>query len=652
MINTNLKTQVQARIDAITGATTLSELLRIQTQANGLGCNITLLTSEIQTRLTALNGGTSLTDLTIASLLAEGKADRAYYQVPFAVSAGDKLFIDAFGQVRRRKTDYVATAAPTLFGTAFSPLTPSAIPAGAVLATSDYSTAAGAILLANGNRMILRAVRVTSPTGTQLRAVVLNPLGAVLSEQTSPEIDGAGGLLFSDQASLKIIAIREVNANVFRLYVTTAPNAGDGFNSQLAYVTLTYNNVTHAVTVAAGAAVLNRGSGVQWAAPLMTVSQTELYVPLRDSSNRLYILNTSTSTATQVTTLSNTVTSINNGVSGGLWGLAVSSGNRLLVKVDAAISQALPANLTADGCFAATHSVELLSGRLWVSISGAGLVKLVSFTADYAGCTIYTVGSVATSASVATILKHNDTYTVGLTSGSVFAFTGTGAAAPTDFQPDAGFRLTDRENFTSPFALTGVFRRVVHNDVMVCTGAAFNSSSSARLIVLQVSPCEYMAYGTQVFATCLTAAAANGFAEVQLSSNTVVSPDAASTYSTKAHQNLLTTLAVRGPLDQIYRATASTGASVDPAARYSDKVLSKLNRADRSVLWNNVSTALDPGFTYVLSPGRFTAMTPHRRVELADGSAPSEVSVIEVDTAAVIVNIGTSLSLLSQQVTE
>lgn len=654
MINTNLKAQVQARIDAITGATTLSELLRIQTQANGLGCNTAPLTAQIEARLTALDSSTPLTDLTIAALLAEGKSDRAYYQVPFSVSAGDKLFINAFGQVKRRVTDAVAVLSAE-FPSNITTYTASAIPAGSLVAGTSQSAIAAAITLADGNVMVFRAFRTTTPADYRLRITVTNAAGnTVLSDQTTGFIDGNSGpnVVPSDAQTLRLVAIREQSANVFRVFCTTAPQSGDGFNSQLRYFTMTYNNVNHAVTVSSGAYVLERGTGIQWESSSSVVSQTEQYHLLRDSSNRLYVLNTATSTATQVATLATSVSAVTKSLAGGVWGAALSSGNRLLVRADTATSQALPANLTADGCFASGSRVEILSGRLWIAIVGT-LVKLVSFTADYTGCTIYTLGNIETSGNIGTILKDGDTYTVGLEGASVFAFTWTGASAPTDFRPDAGFRMTDRKNFTEPQELPNHFRRVNSSDVIFCTGAVFNGSqSTVRVMVLRVNADQYMAYLPQHFATCLTSAPANGFVEIELAPNTKVSPGATSTYSAKAHQNLLTVLTPRGPRDRVYQASPQDAGINGRMLSSKDLDLLNASVSENPVSLNNAAALLETDNTYVLSAAAFTVMTPIKRIFIPQGGSPGLVSVIDVQTAALFANINSSVSLLAQKVNE
>lgn len=110
MINSNLKTQVQARINAITGATTLAELLRIRQAAKGLNCDETLLNNEVTAKLNALSGATSLDDLVAAGVLTDGPAKVLHYQVPHAVMPGDDLWIDGLGLVTDRQYPYSAAA--------------------------------------------------------------------------------------------------------------------------------------------------------------------------------------------------------------------------------------------------------------------------------------------------------------------------------------------------------------------------------------------------------------------------------------------------------------------------------------------------------------------------------------------------------------
>lgn len=64
---TNLKTQVQGRIDAANSSTTLKDLLIIRKAAEGLGCNEASLDALITTALDAMSGATPLKDLLIGN---------------------------------------------------------------------------------------------------------------------------------------------------------------------------------------------------------------------------------------------------------------------------------------------------------------------------------------------------------------------------------------------------------------------------------------------------------------------------------------------------------------------------------------------------------------------------------------------------------
>jgi hypothetical protein len=68
---TNLKTQVQAKIDSATGATSLEDLLILRKAADGLDCNEINLDTLITAKLNAMNSATAPEDLLIGNRAAD-----------------------------------------------------------------------------------------------------------------------------------------------------------------------------------------------------------------------------------------------------------------------------------------------------------------------------------------------------------------------------------------------------------------------------------------------------------------------------------------------------------------------------------------------------------------------------------------------------
>ena len=62
-VTTQLKTELQSRINAVTGATSLPDLIKLRSAARGLQLNETPLNTQLTTRIAALSPATSLDDL-------------------------------------------------------------------------------------------------------------------------------------------------------------------------------------------------------------------------------------------------------------------------------------------------------------------------------------------------------------------------------------------------------------------------------------------------------------------------------------------------------------------------------------------------------------------------------------------------------------
>lgn len=70
VVTTNLETQVQARIDGLTGSETLEDLLLLSKATEGLGVNRASLDTAIETKISALNASSPLPDLLLAGKAA------------------------------------------------------------------------------------------------------------------------------------------------------------------------------------------------------------------------------------------------------------------------------------------------------------------------------------------------------------------------------------------------------------------------------------------------------------------------------------------------------------------------------------------------------------------------------------------------------
>ncbi len=647
MMNSNLKTQVQARINAITGATTLSELLQLQTQASGLGCDTTLLDAQIQSRLTAMNGATPLNDLTLGALLAQGGKGRAYYQVPFAVSKGDKLYIDAFGTVKQQKSVGNALISASAFLNEFGQLNHIPIPERSSVGGNDSNASGFVFLLSTGNWLIGRFYRESSSSGGTIRLIVVNSTFTQILTETKYDYTVSLGVAATGN---NLVGVREVSANTFRVYFqATEPSNGNYIH--LAYFSLAYNPTSHAVTGGAGAIVHSLSGGAQWAQKRIYLAQGDRYVSLADGTNRIYALDLQTGAVTNfasIGTAGSGDTQFDQANGTNVWGRVINAGIAILYRADTIATQALPSNLQADGCFGSSWSVRHIGGGRWLCLS-ATAIKLVKFNAAYTTAAIYTLDTAfqaPSSLNIATIVADGNNYTVGLGFGAstlsqVIAFTWDGDTAPTNYRPDAGFRVTDRANFVWPGSSSNhsMSHLITPSQKIVCTAKSDDTSNTSRLMVLRVDLSEYMPHETSVFATCLTAASSGQLAEIELTANTeVVGSAGIASYFGKLHQGLLTTLPVR--LNRV------------SAGRYA---YSEMSPADQSLFHRReLSVPLTQAYlvlpadtrTLFAASGDIALITPFTKYEFA----PAALGYVPVATRTICaVRTGSSPSIQAQE---
>lgn len=554
MMNSNLKAQVQARINAIAGATTLSELLQLQTQANGLGCDTTLLDAQIQSRLTAMNGSTPINDLTIGALLAQGGKGRAYYQVPFAVAKGDKLYIDAFGTVKQQKSAGNALISASAFTNEFGQIRHIPIPERTSVGGNDDHASGFVFLLSTGNWLIGRFYRESSSSGGTIRLMVVN--SAFTQILTETKYDYTANLSVSATGA-NLVGVREVSANTFRVYIqATEPSNGNYIH--LAYFSLAYNTTSHSVTGASGLIIHSLSGGAQWAQKRIYLTQGDRYVALTDGNNRVYVLDMQAATLTNYASIGAAGTGETQFDQAGgtnVWGRVINAGTAILYRADTIATQALPSNLQADGCFGSAWSVRHIGAGRWLCVSATAL-KLVKFNATYTTAAIYaldTAFQAPSSLNVATIVVDGNNYTIGIGFGTsalsqVIAFTWDGESTPTNYRADVGFRVTDRANFVWPGSSPNhsMSHVITPSQKIVCSTKVDDGSNVSRLAVLRVDLSEYMPHETSIFATCLTSAASGQLAEIELAANTEVAGAAGvASYFGKLHQGLLTILPVR-----------------------------------------------------------------------------------------------------------
>lgn len=542
-VNANYKTQVQARIDAVTGATPLSDLIKLQTAARGLACNIAPLAAQINARLSAAGGATPLTDLAMMGILAEGSSRYAYYTVPFVVDKGDRLFIDAFGAVTKEMSPATA-AAGNLFSinAGSSELAMFAsIPQRSVRSYSgDFLKATpGAVLqLANGNWMLVRSYRLSNGSNGSVVVQVLNPDCSAVLGQIVYDVSSAMSV-----SNMLIVGAYEVSANTFRVYFLHG--LGTSFYKAASFFTLAYNPTTHVVSASAGAAVFTASADASYTAQ-HSHRQGDRYILLRASDTstdirRLDMLNASApslsvSAGAQFDLPDHSATT-------NVWTRLVAGGTVTLLRLDGTDNISLPANLTADGCFGSSFAVRHIGQRRWLCASGS-VLKLVVFNAAYTTCSIFSLDAAfgATgSISIDAVIADGDRFYVGIQAALpvMISFVFNGVSAPTEYQKLGVPTLQVRQ-------ILDALRRsanVNSTDRVICSvGVPNTAGDQGWLVSLSVRASVYTGLRCRHFATCLTSAAAGQAAEVELSSGTEPAISTASTATVKRHQFLETKL--------------------------------------------------------------------------------------------------------------
>lgn len=546
-VSSNLKTRVQNKINAVTGSTTLPELLKLKKAAEGLGCDETALETQLQARLTAMGAGTESTDLLIGSKTS-GLAGRSYYTAPFDVSAGDVLYVDQLGGVRKANNSVEATALASqgfVYGSA-------SLVHGSFIQGAD-SAVALSYTLSNGNTLLI--VKGSSTSGN-LRYYVISATFKILS---SGNLDMAGAY---SGASQYYLGCFETAANTFRFYFITANTASEQ-QKAIAYKTVTYNTGTHLVSASASVSVLDDGYTfyANWASLFRGQRKSARYVPVQATSgvnSRFYILDMQSATLVRYTALDSTASATYQPMDmdlfsvGGEYAIVASSQVASRVcKIGSDVSAALPANVTS---FFPSNGASFLRRCItqgtWLIVANTGtpVIKLVKFNADYTSATVWDVfaslPAELDNISVTTISVFTDGTRYWVNTGPgrpVFSFTWDGVSAPTRATVETGFTSSDRVPFSSMTA-----QLVSASDQMIYTTCFLNQTQA----FIRFSPAELFPHAVTEFGTCMADALSGQPVEIELAQSSEAAPSMPSVnmIGYRLHQGILTKLDVRSPM--------------------------------------------------------------------------------------------------------
>lgn len=526
MINSNLKTQVQARINAITGATTLAELLRIRQAAKGLNCDETLLNNEVTAKLNALSGATSLDDLVAAGVLTDGPAKVLHYQVPHAVMPGDDLWIDGLGLVTDRQYPYSA-AASSAESVGVSGKSNTAVTSGfrtGIVGQGSGSPidAAFAIPLSDGNWLLGVATPLDAGTSTGGFKLYVLPsqMDRVVSSST---VELKQSATYNSQYSYAV-GIREISSNVFRIYYLQAL-AAETSQKSLAFHTVTYNTGTKSLSSAAGSVVHTLGAGNFVGSNAIRHDFGQRYIPLSSSSENLLCLDMQNGTVTSYATpgaAGYPSTEFDESSAGNEWGVVRNSaGTPFLAKGGTSTTKSLPANLVSDGCFGAGWTIRMLEPRRFVAKranAGVCTVKLVAFDTTYDTATIWTLDSAhpdTASSVIGAVFKRLDgLYIMENNAVGPSQFYWDGASAPTQYR-------THRKTFKNLGNIKAGCLQSNHKVMRSGFAETYNNTSSTLYgtAFLCVNAAAFLPWAPAKIGKVLTNTAASGIAEVELYDN-------------------------------------------------------------------------------------------------------------------------------------
>jgi hypothetical protein len=516
MINQNLKTQVQNRIDAATGATSIDDLLLIRKSAAGLGCNEANLDAQIAARLTALGVGATAIEL-VGGNASLGLNGRIMYQTPIAVESGDQLYIDALGVVKKEKHPLsVAIAATFASVNGVSPLNMLRGVSGLFI-PGDVSSA-GAMFdfaLSDGNRMIGINHRQTADNyGVQIYVTTPDRLTILWSGFIAMQV--AGFVAFY----IRTIGLFEVSANTFRLFYAVPEDAGAAWRNIL-FHSLAYNTSTKAVTGATGSTVFTGTVGHSFVAQ-SAQRQGERYRALC-SGVQTVCLDMQGSTVTNYTGLpGGNATAFDHSDPANVFARVVSGSTIKLIQAGGTTNIDLPTNLTSDGCFGAAWQPTLIGPGMYITRhSTTGQIKLVKFNSTYTTATIYSLGtsSIVNNATNQLFVSDGSRFWIRFNQHSpTIHFTWTGSSAPTGIDLNCGETSLHRApKITTESAVSRVIGAA---DKIIAFSAPYAgypvSVLTQSAVIMSFDAAETLPYSCTYLGTAVTAGSASSFIELQL----------------------------------------------------------------------------------------------------------------------------------------
>jgi hypothetical protein len=543
MINSNIRTQLQAKINAATAGNTLSELMLLRVAAQGLNLDETNLDTLIAPKVDAVTAAGTAVSF-VEAWRSLGLDGNVMYPTSFETQRGDILYVDPMGVAKKSKYPSGVVAC-TPANTANMNQNYGFTRLGGFNA-GLFSAFRAALTLSDGNHLILASYTVNANSIGLTMSVVDSAFEAVLQDATAlPLLNSVASTAYS-----RFIGAFETSANVFRVYYACPQATAEATGRVIGYFNLTYNTATKQVTYSAGAVILTESSGDFGVGAIQTV-QGQRYVPLkRDSNSDTYSLDMQTSTVVKYTALTGkdtTLTPFDHGSTGNEFARLVNTtdGITQLIKAGVNTVQSLPANLTSDGCFSAANTTQLIGTGMWLCYnSTTRVIKLVKFNAGYTTCDIYTVGTLAAPAPVFPLMTtlQADLYTV-YGDGIAVSFRWTGTSAPTRINMNQRFANVSAPPSDAVHLVTATTQYVAQAAGITEIG----TPNLAAKCYIKFDKSEFLPMGAQPFAVVIEGAAGGSLSEVALLVGSYKSPSITAAINAVHHNGVVTTLTLAEP---------------------------------------------------------------------------------------------------------
>lgn len=564
MINSNIRTQLQAKINAANASTSTAELMLMRVAAQGMNLFESNLDTLLATKLNSLTPSNDTLDF-VEAWRSLGIDDHVAYTTPVDVVAGDILWVDPVGGVT--KGPYPTSACLTNqaargvkpYASGFERAIIGSVSTGVVNASAGECCAA--LNLSDGNVLFLMA---TTPWagGYAFSAEVISENGSRVEStyDFNPAVTGDG-----ITASSHLIAAWEQSPNVFRVWITTR-EAATGADRKLGYFTLTYNTSSKQVTYSAGAQVLLNAASEDLRAIHPRQRQGQRYVMFRAVNNKLFCLDLQSSTVVEYTAVGSAfsqATPYDFTTAGDEYARLVYGSTIKLAKAGSNTLADLPANLVSDGCFNTANSVRHLGSRQYLCYNiSTRVAKLVAFGAGYTSCNIWSLGTMPRTIDLSLIRqiwKQSTKWTV-VTPDSALTFNWDGLSAPNKI--DASRRVKGYAAYYSdPEVLQASDRFAMASGGL---DVNLNGAPDTELFTkgfLFFNAAEYHPCLAAPFGIALTDATAGSLVELALLPGTVRDIAASWSVDVVSHQRVITSLRQEYPsfTDTDFYVSTSTG---------------------------------------------------------------------------------------------